>query len=271
VVFFIATIGNYDYAISWIFHQEGTLEVDAALSGIMLPKGVKDAKVSGHDGMYGSGHLVSANVEAPHHQHFFNFRLDVDVDGPNNSVHEMNTHAAPPGKDNPALNAMVMDESELASEKKAPRSMDMQSARHWLIVNPSAQNALGHQTSYILVPGPNALPYVAPNSPVRQRAGFINNHFWATQYHDGEMNAAGPYPNQSTGGDGLPKWIANDESLVNQDVVVWYTMGITHIPRPEEWPVMPATHIGFRMIPGGFFSRNPGLDVPACLTPADCK
>ena len=52
-----------------------------------------------------------------------------------------------------------------------------------MVVNPSAQNALGHHTSYILVPGANALPYVAPNSPVRQRAGFINHHFWATRYN----------------------------------------------------------------------------------------
>jgi primary-amine oxidase len=270
VVFFIATIGNYDYAINWIFHQDGALEVDAALTGIMLPKGVAEAKVTGHDGLFGSGHLVSANVVAPHHQHFFNFRLDVDVDGSTNSVHEMNTRAGTAGKDNPSENMMVMEETELASEGRAPRQMDLQQARHWAIVNPSAQNALGQHTSYILVPGPNALPYVRPTSPVRRRAGFINNHFWATQYHAAEMHAAGPYPNQSSGGDGLPKWIANDESLVNQDVVVRYTLGITHIPRSEEWPVMSATHVGFRMIPGGFFSRNPALDVPACKTPAAC-
>jgi primary-amine oxidase len=270
VVFFIATIGNYDYGINWIFHQDGTIEVDAALSGIMLPKGVKETKVAGHSGVFPSGHLVSANVVAPHHQHFFNFRLDLDVDGPENSVHEMNTRAGAPGRDNPALNAMVMEETELASERRAPRRMDLSSARHWLVVNPSAQNALGHHTSYILVPGPNALPYVAATSPLRQRAGFINNHFWATRFKPGELNAAGPYPNQSTGGDGLPRWTADDEPLLKQDVVVWYTFGITHIPRPEEWPIMPATHVGFRLIPGGFFSRNPALDVPACRTPSDC-
>ena len=268
VIFFIATIGNYDYAINWIFHQDGALEIDAALSGIMLPKGVKDATAAGHE--LPSGHLVSANVVAPHHQHFFNFRLDLDVDGPTNSVHEMNTRAAAPGRDNPALNQMVMEETALATEKQSPRRMDQQSARHWLVVNTETTNALGQHPSYILVPGANALPYVAPNSPVRQRAGFINNHFWATRYRPGEWNAAGPYPNQSAGGDGLPRWIADDEPLVNQDVVVWYTFGITHIPRPEEWPIMPATHVGFRLIPGGFFVRNPALDVPACKTPAAC-
>src|SRR5260221_463258 len=95
VVFFIATIGNYDYAISWIFHQDGVLELDGALTGIMLPKGVSDTKAGGHGAGVKSGHLVTANVVAPHHQHFFNFRLEFDVDGPNNTVHEMNTRARP--------------------------------------------------------------------------------------------------------------------------------------------------------------------------------
>ncbi len=148
--------------------------------------------------------------------------------------------------------------------------MDLQTARHWLVVNTAERNALGHHPSYILVPGANALPYVAANSPVRKRAGFIDNHFWATRYRPGELHAAGPYPNQSTADAGLPRWIADDESLVNEDVVVWYTLGITHIPRPEEWPIMSAAHVGFRLIPGGFFARNPSLDVPACKTPAAC-
>ena len=270
VIFFIATIGNYDYAINWVFHQDGALDVDAALSGIMLPKGVKEKTTAGHDESMPSQHLVAANVAAPHHQHFFNFRLDFDVDGTGNSVHEINTRAAAAGAGNPALNQMVMEETELASEKGAGRRMDLQAARHWLVVNTARQNGLGSHPGYLIVPGANSLPFVAPNSPVRQRAGFINNHFWATQYRPGEWNAAGPYPNQSTGGDGLTRWISDDQSLVNQDVVVWYTFGITHIPRAEEWPIMGTTHVGFRMLPAGFFTRNPGLDVPACKTPAAC-
>jgi primary-amine oxidase len=261
VIFFIATIGNYDYALNWVFHQDGTIEADAALSGIMLPKGVKDAKAA-HGAIPPTGHLVSANIVAPHHQHFFNFRLDFDVDGSNNSVHEMNTAAMPAGATNPAQNGMVMRETRLESELLARRQMNMQSARHWLVLNPTVENALGQHPSYILVPGVNSVPYLAPTSAVRRRAGFINNHFWATRYNAGELNAAGAYPNQSTPGDGLPKWVSNNERLVNQDVVVWCSMGVTHIPRPEEWPIMPVTHVGFKMVPGGFFPRNPALDVP---------
>lgn len=271
VISFIATIGNYDYALNYVFHQDGVFEVDAALTGIMLPKGVKDTQVDAHTGHYRSAHLVAPNVAAPHHQHFFSFRLDLDVDGSRNSIQEMNTRAAAAGTDNPSMNGMVMQPTALATERAAPRSMDMAQARHWAVTNPSARNSLGQQTSYILVPGANAVPYLAPTAPVRKRAGFINHHFWATRFKPGEMYSAGPYPNQSTGSDGLPAWIADDESLVNEDVVVWYTLGVTHIPRPEEWPVMPVTHVGFKLVPGGFFARNPALDVPACRTPTDCR
>ena len=258
VIFFIATIGNYDYSINWIFHQDGVLELDAALTGIMLAKGVRDVKATAHS----SAHFVAANVVAPHHQHFFNFRLDFDVDGQANEVREMNTRALPAGPGNPNLNGMIMEETNLRTEALAQRRMNMAAARTWSIVNPATQNPLGHHPSYILVPGVNSIPYVDPASQVRKRAAFVNQHFWATRYNPGEMYAAGPYPNQSLGGAGLPAWVANNETLSNQDVVVWYTMGITHIPRPEEWPVMPVTHVGFKMIPGGFFSRNPALDVP---------
>jgi len=258
VVFFIATIGNYDYAINWIFHQDGTLEVDGALTGIMLPKGVKAATSGGH----GEGHLVAPNVVAPHHQHFFNFRLDFDVDGPQNSVTEMNTTAMPAGPSNPYLNGMVMKETVLATEGVAGRQLNLPTARTWAVVNPSAHNALGDHTGYILVPGVNSIPYVGPTSEVRRRAGFINHHVWVTRYHDGEVYAGGMYPNQSLGGGGLQSWAANNEPIARQDVVLWYTMGITHIPRPEEWPVMPVTHVGFKLIPAGFFPRNPALDVP---------
>jgi primary-amine oxidase len=258
VIFFIATIGNYDYAINWIFHQDGTISVDGALTGIMLPKGVSAAKSGGH----GEGHLVSSHVVAPHHQHFFNFRLDFDVDGKRNAVNEMNTTAMPVGPANPYANGMVMKDTLLATEGVAGRQLNMATARTWAVVNPSTHNALGDHTGFILVPGVNSIPYIGPTSQVRQRAGFVNHHLWVTRYRDGEMYAAGVYPNQSLGGAGLPAWTANNEPIANQDVVVWYTMGVTHIPRPEEWPVMPVTHVGFKLIPAGFFARNPALDVP---------
>ena len=96
-----------------------------------------------------------------------------------------------------------------------------------------------------------------------KRAGFIREHLWVTPYRPDERYAAGEYPNQHPGGDGLPRFIADNQSLENQDVVLWYTFGITHVPRPEEWPIMNVHRAGFKLIPINFFSRNPAMDVPA--------
>jgi len=51
--------------------------------------------------------------------------------------------------------------------------------------------------------------------------------------------------------------------IADTDVVLWYTFGIAHVPRPEDWPVMPVDTISFWLKPVGFFTRNPALDVPA--------
>lgn len=263
VLMFIATISNYDYQLAWVFRQDGTISVEAGLTGIMLAKGVaaQTADDLHKDPAGHHAHLVAPGVAAPHHQHFFNFRLDFDVDGTPNRVVEHNTRSAPAGKDNPLSNSILMEETVLKSELRAQRDMNLATARKWEVVSASKKNALGGPTGYVLVPAENSVPYLLDDSPVRRKGRFIDHHLWATRYSDEELYAAGPYPNQSGDGNGLPAWTKADRSLDGQDVVLWYTFGVTHIPRPEDWPVMPTHFTGFKLVPYGFFARNPALDV----------
>jgi len=262
VLSWIATAGNYEYVFNWVFRQDGSLEMELGMTGIMLTKGVDAKTASDHEHSNGYGHLVAENVEAVHHQHFFNFRLDFDVDGATNSVVEMNTEAVPQGKSNPYGNAFTMRETALKREKDGQRQLSLASSRRWKVINPSVRNPLGQPVGYLLLPGENSLPYAAPDSSVRRRAGFLGAHLWVTQYDAAQVYAAGDYINQSKGGEGLPKWAAANRPLENQDVVLWYTLGVTHIPRPEEWPVMTVHRSGFKVLPAGFFVGNPALDVP---------
>lgn len=257
VVFTIATVGNYDYSINWIFRQDGSIHVESGLTGIMLAKGVRQETHS-HDA---NGHLVARRVVAPHHQHILNFRLDFDVYGTGNSISEMNTRSAA-REENPAGTAIVMEEKVLPREKDAQRDMSLADARVWRVLNPTRKNGLGMERGYILAPGLNSVPYALPDSLARKRAGFMDHHVWVTKYRPRELYAGGDYPNQSEGGDGLPRYASKNEPIENTDLVLWYTLNVTHIPRPEEWPVMPTTHVGFRLIPAGFFEANPALDVP---------
>lgn len=258
VLAYTATVGNYDYVFRWIFRQDGAIEHQVQMTGVMAVKGVADDTAHVHTS---SGHRVQRRLVAVHHQHFFNYRLDLDVDGTTNRVVEMNTRALPRGRENPQGNAFVMEETVLERERGARRHLSLETSRAWKVENPGIRTALGHHPGYALIPATNAVPYADPSSSVRRRAGFLDAHLWVTPYSPLEINAAGAFVNQSRGGDGLPAWTRADRPLDGRDVVLWYTLGTTHLPRPEEWPVMPVATLGFRLVPFGFFDRNPALDV----------
>jgi primary-amine oxidase len=163
---------------------------------------------------------------------------------------------------NPAGNAFVARVSPLETESQARRLLHMPSGRHWRMTHASKVNVLGHAAGYMLAPRGNAFPLALPESSIRRRASFLNAHLWCTPYSETERYAAGRFVNQSDGSEGLAAWAAQDRSLKAADLVWWYTLGVNHVPRPEEWPVMTTQVAGFQLKPWGFFDRNPALDAP---------
>ena len=153
-------------------------------------------------------------------------------------------------------------ETLLATEKEAQRKVNSSSARFWRVVNPSKKNRLGRPVAYRLVPGENCAPMVQPDAAVMRRAGFIANHLWVTPYSAQERYAAGEYPNQHPTGDGLPLWTKANRNVEDAELTLWYVFAHNHVPRMEDWPVMPAAMLGFQFKPDGFFERSPAMDVP---------
>jgi primary-amine oxidase len=261
VVSFVATVGNYEYGFFWYFYLDGTIQVEVKLTGIVSPMAVHAA--AGPGGQPAFANVVADGVAAPHHQHLFNARLDLDVDGPANVVQEVEAEPVPPGPGNPWANAFRQKVTTLATERQARRNADPSRSRSWRIVNPSVRNGLGQPVGYRLLPTMATPVMLAdPTSSVGRRAGFARHNLWVTPYAPGERRAAGEFPNQHEGGDGLPRWTAQDRPIEDTDVVCWYTFGVTHFARPEDWPVMPVEYCGFVLSPAGFFDRNPALDVP---------
>jgi primary-amine oxidase len=250
VVEWIASVGNYEYAFAWILHEDGVIEQRTMLTGIMSVKGAMRADAFGQ--------RVTDRLVAPHHQHFFAFRLDTDIDGSDHQrvieVEAQSPHVAGGDSTHAAMTAPAV---VLNSERQARRFTSGATARRWVVQNMLAPTPLGDPVGMSLVPGENARPIADSSSWIRKRAGFLDAQLWVTPYRDGEWYAAGEYPNQSRGGDGLPAFTRSDANVADTDVVLWYVMGITHIPRPEDWPVMPVHVAGFRLLPTGFFPANP--------------
>jgi primary-amine oxidase len=254
---FFAAVGNYDYGFYWHFYQDGSIQFEVKLTGIMNTTALAPGETSGF------GVEVAPRLNAPYHQHIFAIRLDPAVDGPANAVYEVNMASPPRGPGNPHGNAFRAEATLLAREARACRRVNTATSRFWRVVNHERKNHLGQPVGYRLIPGENAPPLVQPDAAVMKRAGFAANHLWVTAYDPKQRYAAGDYPNQHPSGDGLPAWSAADRPLADTELVLWYVCAHTHVPRLEDWPVMPVGALGFWFRPDGFFDRNPALDVPA--------
>lgn len=256
VISSIATVGNYTYGFFWYFYQDGTIGTEVKATGVPFPSAIAVGEASQW------GRVVAPGIDSHAHLHSFSYRFDMCVDGAANAVREMNFQALPVGPDNPHGNACRSLETPLASELAAKRTMSLDTARSWKVVSTERQNRLGQPTGYRLVPGTNAMPFVDRTSSVARRAGYMFHHFWATPFAADELHAAGWYPNQNPGDNGLPEWTQADRNLEGEDVVVWYTLNYHHLPRPEDWPVQPVAYAGLHWMADGFFDENPALDVP---------
>ena len=133
------------------------------------------------------------------HQHFFNVRLDLDVDGVRNAVYEVETEALPAGAGNPFGNAFRPVRRLLRTEGESPQVVDQLRGRYWLVVNNERRNAVGEAVGWKLCPGENVLPFAQPDSALPRRAGFVTRHVWVTRFAEGERYAAGDYPYQHRG------------------------------------------------------------------------
>ena len=256
VVSYFTTVGNYDYGFYWYFYLDGTIQCEVKMTGIVFT-----AAHPGGDHPYSTE--VAPGLGAPVHQHLFNARLDVSVDGLANAVEEVDVAGLPIGPDNPYGNAIAQRVTRLSSEAMAARSGDAARGRVWRVLSTERVNRFGQPTAFTLHPEPNPALLANQDSPLAQRAGFAARALWVTRYDPAQRYPAGDFVNQSPGGGGLPAYIAADRDIDGQDIVVWHTFGPTHVVRTEDWPVMPVARTGFMLRPTGFFDRNPTLDVPA--------
>jgi len=276
VVSFISTIGNYDFAFYWYFYQDGGIEGQVRLTGCNatgpMPPGETET---------GTAEMVGPDHKSMIHQHVFTARLDFDIDGVDNSIRQVDLEQVPYGaggydpEENHAeptrehLNrygqAAYAKRQKYETESEASALTNPHTGRYWEIINENVINDATQQpVGYRLRQknGDNTAFAPLEGSSDMKRLGLADQHLWTTQYDDDEIYPAGEYPNQNPGGDGLTEWVEQDRSVENEDIVVWYNLNQTHVCTPEDWPILPAKMMSFKLEPVHFFEENPSMDVP---------
>tara|TARA_X000000368_G_scaffold136770_1_gene107443 strand:- start:65 stop:1960 length:1896 start_codon:yes stop_codon:yes gene_type:complete len=257
VISSIATIGNYDYGLFWYLYLDGTVQCEVKLTGIV---GISSYDESIHRD--DQDFRISDELVSPIHQHLFCIRLDWDLENGDNQLFETNIETLPVSKENPNGMQLSAVSTHLKKESEAKRDISPASSRVWKIVNPNKKNSLGLPVAYKLLPGNTPTLLAHHDSPPGKRASFSKHNLWATPFKAEEMAAGGQNSVMHSGQGGLDDITSSDRDISECDLVTWHTFGLTHTPRPEDWPVMPVEYCGFHLIPVGFFDRNPTINLP---------
>ena len=259
VVRMIAMIGNYDYVVDWRFLPDGQIKVALGATGIVETKmtAAKDARVPSTNGPSSRadayGRFVEDHVVAVNHDHYFNFRLDMDVDGADQPRRP--GRRSSPRRCRPIIRAA-------ASGSPRPSRVDTEQAG-------AADD--GHAQAGVVARHQPAGESRRLSDELPAAAGALDPH---PARRPMKWHGSGPGSSTITCGSrrtprrsamppattrrsarrarGCPPTRRGTVRSPATDVVLWYTFGMHHMVRAEEWPVMPVLWHEFALRPFDF-------------------
>lgn len=263
----IITAANYEYAFYHTFTLDGTYKLEVKLTGMLNTYCLHPSEQAAPFGTE-----IARGLDAQNHQHIFSLRVDPEIDGPGNTVVQSDAvpMADPVGSPaNPYGNGFYAKKTPLRTALQGASDYCHETSRGWDIINPSRLNPSTRKPIAYKILNNNCPRLLAkPGSTVYKRAGFARHALWVLPYRDHEIFPAGQYVCQSTGEENHPHnptivdWAARNESIENTDIVCYIQFGLTHFPRTEDFPIMPAEPVSVMLRASNFFQKNPALWVP---------
>lgn len=268
VVRHIATIWNSDYIFDYIFHLNGEIEIRVSTTGY-----VQTTYQLPFEQPYGVPiyYDVSANV----HQHLFHFKLDLDIGRIENgySVLDINTETIRhPWYSNVNKTQFIL------SEKKMEREMDIvidntENVRYHTIYNEYPLNKYRTKRAYRILNKSNS-KYLLDDIPVTNAAKWAKYPLVVTKYDDIEDQSSSIYAQNDPWYPvvDFERFVTDNDTIVNEDLVAWATVGAYHIPSTEDVPSVSTSwnKLALHIIPFNFFTECPSVSSPSVvhITPA---
>ncbi|KAM0417119.1 hypothetical protein ACHAPT_012895 [Fusarium lateritium] len=262
----ILTAANYEYAFYHTFTLDGTYKLEVKLTGLLNTYCLHPTEAAEP---YGT--RVAKGIDAQNHQHIFSLRIDPEIDGPHNSVIQSDAvqSDAPTGSEaNPHGNGFLAKKTVLRTALEGAVSYCHETSRTWDIVNPNLFNeASGKPVGYKIVNSSCPAMLAKDDSIIAKRGAFAKKALWVLPYAEDQRFPAGSYVCQSTGeahseNETITEWVQRNGAIENTDIVCYVQFGLTHFPRPEDFPIMPAEPVGVMVRASHFFKKNPALWVP---------
>ncbi|KAH8883689.1 amine oxidase catalytic domain-containing protein, partial [Thozetella sp. PMI_491] len=250
----ISTIGNYDYLLDYAFYYDGGVEVTVRASGYI--EGAYYAKNDGY------GYRIHEGMSGAMHDHVLNFKLDMDINGTANTLEriDVNPVTASFSWTDQKLNTMKIDRSFIENEDQGKINWAPNSASMYTVVNKDAKNQWGELRGYRLIPGSVAHLTVQNSTIAGNSVNFATNHLFVTKQKDSELKVStmenAEYPNHPL--IDFNKFF-DGENLVQEDLVLWFNLGMHHVPHCGDLPytVFSTAQSSMMISPHNFLDSSP--------------
>ncbi|KAB5545872.1 copper amine oxidase [Coniochaeta sp. 2T2.1] len=250
----VATVGNYDYMFSYAFNVDGSLEVEVRASGYLQ----SSAYYKDQDKF---GPRIYQGTQGSLHDHVVTFKADFDIVDAANSLQVTDLVVAnqtqPWFEELGIFEQMELNTANMAVEQQFDWAANGQSM--YCVVNNNRTNAWGVKRGYRIVPGKSNVHLSVLKSPFsKSQSTFSKSHLAVTQRHD-EETYANSWQNinlASKPQHDFAKFF-DGESVDDEDIVVWFNLGMHHFTRSEDVPVTLYTEAvsSITFAPQNFFDR----------------
>ncbi|XP_046373216.2 putative amine oxidase [copper-containing] [Haliotis rufescens] len=256
----ILTIDNYDYVTDFIFHQSGALEVRVMSTGYIFA-----AFHTPEEAPY--GFKLQDNIFGPIHHHMFLFKADIDINGTSNRYETLDISAEEVRNEQTTndpssrYNQIRFDRRLKETEMAAAYKFNFDNPMYHVIHNEQRNSSQGELKAYRIQLSGMAKQLLPEDQGNEILVSWARHQLLVTQFKEDERDGSSPYglfdsldPTVN-----FTSFLADDESIVDQDLVLWIPMGAHHIPHTEDLPVTPTagSHMGFTLLPYNYFPECP--------------
>lgn len=223
----VYTIGNYDYLFSYSFLRDGSMSVEVRASGYIQAA----FYAKNHD----YGFHIHDQLSGSMHDHVINFKADFDILGTDNSVElvaQVPHTTSYPWSKGKVFNTMKLDRSFIETEDNGQFNWSPNSQTQVLIVNQDKLNKYGEKRGYRILPATSGAHLTMENSTViNNSANWATHDLGISKRKDTEPRSAHRYNNQNNADPPVDfAKFFDGESLNQTDLVVWFNLGMHHVP-----------------------------------------
>jgi primary-amine oxidase len=215
-----------------------------------------------------SGYKIHSGLSGSMHDHCLLFKADIDILGTQNSI--ANHTIAPvvesyPWSHGATRSSMKLERSYIASEDESMINWSHNAQTMLMVVNTDKPNAFGEPRGYRIQPGRGGGMHltIKNSSNLLNAQNFATHQLYVTQHKDSEPHASHALNNYDVT-DPVIDFAAffNGEGLHQEDVVLWFNLGMHHVPHTGDLPntVFSTAQGSMLIMPHNYLLHDPSRD-----------